>query len=85
MEVHLFETPCIYLDSSLARQPCPAALPSSLARQPCPADLPARPARQPCPAALPGSLSTEQSTLKVQRRNAVQLRINAVLKEAVNF
>jgi hypothetical protein len=41
--------------SSLARQPCFAALPGSLARQPCPAALPGSLARQPCPAALPGS------------------------------
>jgi hypothetical protein len=37
---------------SLARQPCPAALPGSLARQPCPEALPGSLARQPCPAAL---------------------------------
>jgi hypothetical protein len=42
---------------SLARQPCPAALPGSLARQPCPAALPGSLARQPSPAALPGSLA----------------------------
>jgi hypothetical protein len=41
---------------SLARQPCPAALPGRLAQQPCPAALPGSLARQPCPAALPGSL-----------------------------
>jgi hypothetical protein len=41
---------------SLARQPCPAALPGSLARQPCPAALPGSLARQPCQTALPRSL-----------------------------
>jgi hypothetical protein len=40
---------------SLARPPCPAALPDCLARQPCLAALPGSLARQPCPAALPGS------------------------------
>jgi hypothetical protein len=44
------------LQCSLARQPCPAALPASLARQPCPPALPASLARQPCPPALPASL-----------------------------
>jgi hypothetical protein len=44
---------------SLARQPCPAALPGSLAWQPCPAALPGSLARQPCPAALPGSLARQ--------------------------
>jgi hypothetical protein len=34
------------LPSSLAWQPCPAALPGSLARQPCPAALPGSFARQ---------------------------------------
>jgi hypothetical protein len=44
---------------SLARQPCPAALPGSLARQPCPSALPGSLDRQPCPAALPGSLARQ--------------------------
>jgi hypothetical protein len=43
---------CTIASGSLARQPCPAALPGSLARQPCPAALPGSLARQPCPAAL---------------------------------
>jgi hypothetical protein len=42
---------------SLARKPCPAALPGSLAWQPCPAALPGSLARQPFPAFLPRSLS----------------------------
>jgi hypothetical protein len=41
--------------SSLARQPCPAALPGSLARQPCPAALPGSLA----PEALLGSLARQ--------------------------
>jgi hypothetical protein len=48
---------------SLARQPCPAALPDSLARQPCPAALPGSLATQPCPAALPGSLAQQSCPL----------------------
>jgi hypothetical protein len=49
---------------TIARQPCPAALPGSLARQPCPAALPGSLARQLCPAALPGSQipNTAQNT-----------------------
>jgi hypothetical protein len=48
------------LPGSLARQPCPAALPAvlpgSLAWQPCLAALSGSLARQPCTVALPGSL-----------------------------
>jgi hypothetical protein len=54
-------SPCFHhiapLHCSLARQPCPAALPGSFARQPCPAALPGSLARQLCPAALPGNLA----------------------------
>jgi hypothetical protein len=49
---------------TIARQPCPAALPGSLARQPCPAALPGSLAWQSCPAVLPGSLA-RQSCLAV--------------------
>jgi hypothetical protein len=53
---------------SLARQPCPAALPCSLALQPCPAALPGSLARQPCPAALPGSLARQPCPAALQRQ-----------------
>jgi hypothetical protein len=59
----LARQPCpAALPGSLARQPCPAALPGSLARQPCPAALPGSLARQPCPAALPGSFARQPCT-----------------------
>jgi hypothetical protein len=46
-----------WLACSLARQPCPAALPGSFAQQLCPAALPGSFALQLCPAALTGSFA----------------------------
>jgi hypothetical protein len=52
------------LERTLARKPCPAALPGNLARQACPAALPGSLAHKPC--SNIGSLVIDRRTAELQ-------------------